>query len=379
MAEELLLVCPHSGVNTDIPDLNMAYAATHFHAPVVDFNTRPEPKHRHLGRPAHTLGVSVRSLNSTEARRLVEAYKRKYPQAEAKSVNGFLDVQCCYPFLELGDSITFDQPFSDAYPFPNFELWDTFDLFRAKWSSGEWPYAIMTSQGCPFGCTYCASRRRKWRPRSPNNCRDELAQARERWGIQRFVVLDDCFNVDRERVLEFCHEVAPLALTWFCGNGLRADRFDAAMAEAMARAGCDSVSFGVESTDPDVLCAIEKGETIEQIEAAVAAATKHFDAVNGFFIIGLPGSSYEKDLASLRWAQRMGISAHFSYYVPSDAGLAADSAFYGDRASPQSDVYPKEDQRRLYEMTAHMRPGPRKSGLWTRIRSAVSRWVGGKR
>lgn len=366
-ADPLLLICPYSGVNTDTPDLNVAYAATKFGAKVVDFNTKPEPMDRHLDLATDTLGISVRSPNATEAKRLAEAYQGRHPHAAVKSVTGFLDVQCCYPYLALDESIQFDEPFSDAYPFPNFELWDSFDLFRKRWADGAWPYAIMTSQGCPFRCTYCASRLRKWRPRSPRNCREELAQAQQRWGIKRFVVLDDCFNVDAERVLELCEEVAPLGLSWFCGNGLRADRFDETMAESLARAGCDAISFGIESTDPDVLLAIEKGETIEQIEAAVLSAGKHFKFVNGFFIIGLPGSTFETDLASFGWAQRMGIRSHFSYYVPSAGGLAADSVFYGEHAEPRSTAYAKEDQRRLYEMTASMRPRQSRPGLWRRL------------
>lgn len=367
MVEDLILVCPYSGVNTDIPDLGIAYAATHLNAAVVDFNIRPRPRNRHLKRPAHTLGVSVRSLNYTEAQRLIAAYRKRFPDSAVKSVNGFLDIQCCYPYLELDHSISFDIPFSDAYPLPNYELFDSFDLLRGHWADGSWPYAIMTSQGCPFGCTYCASRRRKWRPRSAVNCRDELAQAQERWGIKRFVILDDCFNVDPKRVADFCELVAPLRLRWVCGNGLRADRLDEAMAKALAAAGCEALSFGVESTDPEVLGQIEKGETIEQIEAAVSAAKEHFDKVNGFFIIGLPGSSYESDLASLDWARRMGIDAHFSYHVPGEEALLIDSTFYGERAVPRSKAYPKEQQQRLYEMTAHMRPRGVVRSWWRRL------------
>ena len=51
----------------------------------------------------------------------------------------------------------------------------------------------------------------------------------------------------------------------------------------------------------EILKIIKKGETIEQIER-IRAAKIYFNKVNGYFIIDLPGSSYEKDLASVNWS-----------------------------------------------------------------------------
>lgn len=354
---EYIFINPEARVNQNIPNLGLVYAATRLGVRVIDLNTRPNPKDRYLRIEAEILGISVQSRTLSAAREIARKYKEKYPQASIKSVSGFLDVLCCYPYMNFEERIHFDEPFSDNYPFPNYELFDSFKIFAANWRSGRWNYAIMTSQGCPYQCIYCSSRNRKWLSRSAENSIEELRQAKEKWGIISFDIIDDCFNINKKRLLKFCELVKPLKLTWTCANGLRADLFDEEIARAITEAGCRHISFGVETTDPEILKSIKKGETIEQIEKAIIIAKKYAQSVSGFFIIGLPGSSFQKDLTSLKWAEKMGIGAHFSYYVPSDRLLKPDQIFYGRDAEPAAEVYPKELQVKLYKMTAAMRAG----------------------
>ncbi|MGC8976122.1 MAG: B12-binding domain-containing radical SAM protein [Candidatus Ratteibacteria bacterium] len=354
--DKIIFINPYARVNFDIPNLGLAYIATYFNVKVIDLNTKKFPKNRYLKYKVKTLGISIQSRTFNEAIRIAQTYKRRYPDTQIKSVLGIIDIQCCYPYIEFKEKIYVDIPFSDQLPFPNYELFDSFSIFLKNWQEGRWNYPIMTSQGCPYQCIYCVSRNRKYLTRSPENCYEELKIAKEKWGIRSFSILDDCFNVDKRRVIKFCELIKNLNLSWSCANGLRADRFDEEMAEALKESGCSHISFGIESIDDDVLKIIKKGETSQDIEKAIIIAKKYFNSVNGFFIIGLPGSSYEKDLKSLDWAKKMGINAHFSYYIPFDKGLQYDLLFYGEKAKPVSDVYSKKLQRKLYKITSSMRP-----------------------
>jgi len=363
----MLFVNPRAKVNRDIPNIGLAYAATHLKVRVIDQNTLSFPRDRFLKMETGILGISVQSRTYSEAVRIARAYKARFPQAKVKSVSGFLDIQCCYPYLDFSEKISYDQPFSDAYPFPDYELFDSFALFKKNWQAGIWNYTIMTSQGCPYACLYCSSRQRKWRARSAENCFAELSLVKEKWGIKSFAVLDDCFNIDKKRVIDFARLIKPLGLNWICANGLRADRFDEEMAKAMAESGCQYVSFGIESIVPEILEAIQKGESAEQIEKAIDIAKAHFRGVNGFFIIGLPKSSYKNDLFSLAWAEKKKINAHFSYYIPYEQVPRDDNIFYGEGAHPVSREYPQELQEKVYQMTRRMRPVCRADNLFKRI------------
>lgn len=354
----MIFVNPDAKLYRNVPPLALAYVATSLGVKVIDQNTKPEPVDRFLEYQTDTLGIFVRSVSFSESKRIAKIYKKKYPKAKIKSIYTPIDVQCCYPTIQFPQQIKFTKPFGDSYPFPDFSLFDSFDVWSANWRNGSWPYGILTSVGCPFQCIYCAARNRGWKTRSPKNCVEELKQAKKKYRISSFEVLDDAFNVDKKRVLEFCRLVSPLKLRWICANGLRADLFDEEEAKAMADSGCDSVAFGVESVDTEVLRRVQKGETIEQIGKAIDIAKKYFKNVNGFFIIGLPGSTYEKDLKSVEWMVKKKITGVFSYYVPFDPERSRrDDMFYGTEAKPQSDVYPKHLQQKIYQMVEFMQ-GP---------------------
>jgi hypothetical protein len=353
----MIFVNPYSRVNCDVPNLSLAYCATILGAAkIVDFNTAPRNYDILLEQPTDLLGISLRSLNIAEAERIAAAYRIAHPQTRIASVGCGIDIQCCYPFRSWSDHLSYNETFSDQYPFPNYELFDSFPTFHQNWRANKWRYVIMTSLGCPFPCMHCMCKNRPWLARSPQNCYEELKRAQTQWGIVSFLIIDDCFNVNIQRAIEFCRLIKPLGLHFECANGLRADLFTTELAQSLAEAGCIQASFGIESTDDVVLRNIHKKESFAQISAAVHIAKQHFKHVNGFFIIGLPGSSYESDRRSLAWANEIGINAHFSYYVPQGLELPDNEVFYGEGARPLSDSYAHEDQIRIYLETSSMRP-----------------------
>ena len=351
---ENLFVDPASEIYINIPNMSLAYAATVYDTPVVDQHVLPYPRDRFMKYETKTLGISIRSFAYREAMRIIKKYSHRYPQANIKSISG-LDVQCCYPFFDLSEHLSLNVDFSDNLPFPRYELFDSFNYLSTNWRLGLWHYPLLTSLGCPYQCIFCASRNRTYKTRSVENCVGELAQAKEKYRIVSFEIIDDCFNLDKSRVMNFCETVRPLKLTWLCSNGLRADRFDEEEASALKSSGCKVVGFGIESVSQDVLEKIRKGETIEQIEKAVKIAKRYFSEIKGYFIIGLPGSSYEKDLASIEWVRRMAIKPIFSYYLPESNKLTAETGsperiFFGSKAQPQSCAYSPDQQHRIYSI-----------------------------
>ena len=359
----MLLLNPEIKTNKDLPNMALAYGATILNSKVIDLNTEPKPRKRFLDQKTDVLGISIQSRAFQEAKRIKEEYEKKYPQAKIKSVQTPIDVQCCYPFVDfypepaegIEEKIIVEGEFSNNLPFPNYQLFDSFGIFKKNWQRGKWAYPIMTSLGCPYQCIYCMAGNRPWKARTAQNCFEELKQAKERWKIKSFQIIDDCFSFDKPRVLEFCRQIKPLNLNWFCTNGLRADLFDEEIAKAMSEAGCQQMSFGVETIDPGLLLKIKKGETIEQIEKAVEIAKKYFKMLNLYFIIGLPGSTYQKDLKNFHWAVKNKVKAHFSYFVPFTNHFGNSSPFYGQGAGSISNAYHKRLQKRLYNMAGYMR------------------------
>lgn len=193
----------------------------------------------------------------------------------------------------------------DALAFPDYSVFDTAPLIRKR-------YPLVTSRGCPYDCVYCSVNKisgRQWRKRSPENVVKELSLAKDKYGIERFDVADDNFTMDIGRAKEICRLLIShrLGLSWGCINGIRADRTDEELLALMKEAGCDVVWFGIESMNEELFDGIKKGEKLEAVRKAVGYARKAGIQTCGFFIAGLPGSTYEKDMKSLENARGLGL------------------------------------------------------------------------
>src|SRR3989339_844660 len=193
----------------------------------------------------------------------------------------------------------------DSLKFPDYSDFDTVALLKEK-------YPLVTSRGCPYDCTYCSVNKisgRKWRFRSARNVIDELAAAKIKYGIKQFDIADDNFTMDMGRAKEICRLLIDekIGLRWSCINGIRADRVDAELLALMKRSGCGEVWFGIESLNEQVFDGIKKGEKLESIVKAVRLAKDSGLEVCGFFVAGLPGSSYNSDMETLRKAKKLGL------------------------------------------------------------------------
>lgn len=192
----------------------------------------------------------------------------------------------------------------DSLPFPSYEV---FDSVSGRIDN----YPLLTSRGCPYCCIYCSVGNisgRKWRSRSVGSVIRELKAARMKFGFNYFYIIDDNFTFEKERAKEFCRAIIAerMGLCWTVPNGIRADRIDEELMGLMKSSGCEAISFGVESADPEVFKNIGKGETLEDIARAVKLAGRFNLKVNGKFIIGLPGSSHKSTELSVRWAKKVG-------------------------------------------------------------------------
>jgi len=200
----------------------------------------------------------------------------------------------------------------DNLPLPNFDVVEDF-----SWK--DFRYPLLTSRGCPYQCQFCSVpylSGGKFRYRSPQNCIAELTRVKAEKNITSFEILDDNFTLLMDRAKEFCRELikADLNLSWYCHNGIRADKLDDELAGLMKKAGCTSVAFGVESGDPAVFQRINKGETLEHIVQAIGIAKNAGLQTVGYFIIGLPGDSLNAVKTTIRFQKSLHLD-HFVYGI----------------------------------------------------------------
>jgi magnesium-protoporphyrin IX monomethyl ester (oxidative) cyclase len=174
-----------------------------------------------------------------------------------------------------------------------------------------------SSRGCVNRCKFCAvSDGHHFRARNPESVIREMKLYVEKFGVTRFGFLDPLFVANRRRVFEICdlieRELPPIS--WGCEGHVKF--MSPELAQRMARAGCESVAFGIESGNQGVLDSIGKGTKLEQIRHAVEYVAPHIPVI-GLFILGLPGETEETMEQTVRFALDLPLrQAQFSMFCP---------------------------------------------------------------
>ncbi|MCX6561135.1 MAG: radical SAM protein [Candidatus Aminicenantes bacterium] len=188
-----------------------------------------------------------------------------------------------------------------AYPVPRHELFD-FRKYRLP-IARRFPFTVVvTSLGCPYHCGFCTAGAFGYKVRAVDNVLEEL-KALAGLGVKEILFQDPTFTINTRRVVEICRGIleAGLDLTWSCNADLHA--LDEDKMAWMKKAGCHTVSVGIESGDDGMLTKYSKMITVEEVRAKVARLNAHKIKVLGYFILGLPGetrASAERTIALAR-------------------------------------------------------------------------------
>lgn len=145
----------------------------------------------------------------------------------------------------------------DSLPFPARDLMVQESYIRKYYQVwGKRSVSLLTSRGCPYSCSCCASGtvwNRRWRARSPANIIEELKQVISRYNVDEVHFEDANFGVNKERVIKICDLIVKkkLGITWNCL--MYPNNIDKDMLMAMKYAGCKTIGIGVESGSYKIL------------------------------------------------------------------------------------------------------------------------------
>jgi len=149
-----------------------------------------------------------------------------------------------------------------------------FDYFTSR--------IVMTSRGCPAKCSFCGSVTtwgQKLRFYSVDYCINMIKTAVNRLSMPFIGIKDDTFTSDRRRAIAICDAIIENKINFIWSCDTRVDCLDDELLAKMRLAGCQMISFGVESGAPEILKSMRKNTTPEMVLEATRAARKY-----GFFI-----------------------------------------------------------------------------------------------
>jgi len=204
--------------------------------------------------------------------------------------------------------VNFPRPFIkslDDLPIPMHELLPL-STYRMPLIKGPFTF-IVTSRGCPAGCTYCikhVSYQYSARLRSPKLIMEEMWRLKK-LGINNIHMYSDLFTVSRDQVVELCRRMIEEKINIHWTSNSRVDYVDEEMLTLMGKAGNRLISWGIESGNEQILKNARKGAYPDKAERALRWA-KNAGIMNwGYFIIGLPGETEETIQQTIAFAKKL--------------------------------------------------------------------------
>ncbi len=197
--------------------------------------------------------------------------------------------------------------------YPAFDLYDHLDYV-----------CILTSAGCPFRCTYCASHLlcSGFSQRNPHDVFDEIRYMYETKSVQHFAFYDDALLMNSSQHLEPLLEriiKENLPVSFHTPNGLHARFITEKLAKLMFHAGFKTLRLGLETIDRERQQHTGGKVTGQEFEHAVnnlKRAGFRGNQIGVYLFAGLPGQKLQETEATIRFVHSLGVVANLCEYSP---------------------------------------------------------------
>lgn len=198
-------------------------------------------------------------------------------------------------------------PDLDRQPWPDRELIDI-DRYVEAWRThhGSGSVSLITARGCPYRCRWCSHEvfGKTHRRRKPASVVDELEWLMNRYRPDMAWIADDVFTIHPGWLSQYAAEMKRrrLKLPFECIS--RADRLNAQVVDHLAELGCFRIWIGSESGSQRILDAMERGVTVEQVQAAVALCKSRAIQTGMFLMWGYAGEQLSDIEATVAHVKR---------------------------------------------------------------------------
>ena len=150
---------------------------------------------------------------------------------------------------------------------------------------------ILATKGCPVGCNFCTTPTvygKSYRYREIDLVLDEMRYHQERLGKKRvtFSFMDDNISFRPRYFTELLEGMTKLDVRWNANISMNF-LHKPEVAEIAGQSGCDLMSIGFESLNPDVLKSVNKGANrLQNYSTVVSNLHKNGVAIQGYFMFG---------------------------------------------------------------------------------------------
>ena len=179
---------------------------------------------------------------------------------------------------------------------------------------------ILTTRGCPYSCSYCASTQfwgHTFRRRSAQNIVDEIEYLVNTFKIREIHIWDDNFTLMKKHVVDFCREILQrkLDLTFACPNGVRIDSLNKELLTLMRRTGFYSLTFAIESGSQMILNKANKKLDLKIIPEITKMAKNLGFQIPAYLMFGFPNETYNTARQTIQFVKNLPIDRTIFFLV----------------------------------------------------------------
>jgi radical SAM superfamily enzyme YgiQ (UPF0313 family) len=199
----------------------------------------------------------------------------------------------------------------DSLPPPAFGLYTHLDY-----------YCVLTSRGCPFHCTYCASHllNPRFIRRDPACVVNEITTWADR-GIEDIALYDDALLADREFAIALLQGIEEQGsmVRFHAPNGLHARGVTEEVAHLMRKVGFATVRLGLETCSHERQVATGGKVSNDDVQSAVQhlrGAGYGSQEIGVYILAGLPGQERCEVEETIRFVKECGARPYLAEYSP---------------------------------------------------------------
>jgi radical SAM superfamily enzyme YgiQ (UPF0313 family) len=215
----------------------------------------------------------------------------------------------------FGEEASFfpDEKNLDSYPFPAYDLVRNLDQV-----------SLVTSVGCPYRCSYCASHvlNDKFLRRNPLKVADEIEYWQNNFGIKNISFYDYALLVrPQEMIIALLAEVKKrnLFCNFHCPNGLHLREINEEISRLLYDSNFKTIRFGFETSD--LKRQMETGGKVKSEE--LRRAVRHLkragystDDIGIYLLCGLPGQKATEVKDTIDFVRECGAKPLLAEYSP---------------------------------------------------------------
>ncbi|MCB4792452.1 MAG: B12-binding domain-containing radical SAM protein [Elusimicrobia bacterium] len=242
--------------------------------------------------------------------------------SENKSIDDLPGVLVKGKNYQVLPNVIVDEP--DKLPVPDRKLTD-YKRYFSLIARGKPITTIMSSRGCCFNCPFCPAGGTKIRDRSVKLVLDEIEQCLA-LGIKDILFFDELFTFNKKRVLEISKGIYERNLKFRWNIRARIQTMDKEMVDAMAKAGCTLIQFGIESGTDRVQKLLGKNIALDKIREVVKMTQDAGILTYGNFMIGSPTETKEEINKTIEFAKELKLD----FAVFAITKLLPGTGFYKD-------------------------------------------------